>query len=58
MRTLNSQELAHVSGAKASIVVDVNQTAKYVHVNLVTDTKTIVLVNVDWSTWGQKAPAA
>lgn len=58
MRTLNSQELAQVSGAKVAIVVDVNQAAQYVHVNLVTDTKTYKLFSIDWSTWGLKAPTA
>lgn len=58
MRTLNSQELAQVSGAKTTIVVDVNQVAQYVNVNLVTDTKTYKLFSIDWSKWGLKAPAA
>ncbi|HET6787577.1 MAG TPA: hypothetical protein VFW84_10775 [Aquabacterium sp.] len=58
MRTLDKQELAQVSGAKAAIVVDVNQVEQYVHVNLVTDTKTYKLFSIDWSKWGIKAPTA
>jgi hypothetical protein len=58
MRTLNTQEVANVAGAKSSISVDVNQTAKYVHVLLVTDTKTYTLFSLDWSKLPAIKPAA
>jgi hypothetical protein len=58
MRALNAQDLAAVSGGKATITVDVNVPAKYVHVNLVTDTKTYTLVNIDWSQIGKGAAGA
>jgi hypothetical protein len=49
MRALSPQDLAAVSGGKAVIQVDVNVPAQYVHVTLVTDTKTYTLFNFDWS---------
>jgi hypothetical protein len=57
MKNLNDKEVALVSGGKAVITVDVNQTAKYVVVSLVTDTKTYTLAKVDWSKWGFAAKA-
>ena len=58
MRTLHSQELAHVSGALTKVVVDVNVPAKYVHVNVTDGTKVITIVSVDWSKCGKAAAAA
>lgn len=51
MRTLNSPELAQVTGAKTALAIDVNTVEHYVHLNLVTDTKVITLLAIDWTRW-------
>ena len=55
MRTLTAHQANQVSGS-GKITVDVNVPAKYVHVNFVTATKTITIVNIDWSKFGNGLP--
>lgn len=51
MRTLNTQEVAQVSGGKTSVVVDVNVPNKTVFVNVVVGTKVTTLIKIEWGKW-------